>query len=112
MVFEQVDFQYYEHQPLIENFNLEVAPGETIAIVGETGAGKTTIVNLLMRYYPLTRGEIYVDDVPLSQLSQTQLRSLFGIVLQETWLHQGTILENLTYGQPNASLEDVKKGRL
>ena len=110
VVFEQVDFQYYEHQPLIENFNLEVAPGETIAIVGETGAGKTTIVNLLMRYYPLTRGEIYVDDVPLSQLSQTQLRSLFGIVLQETWLHQGTILENLTYGQPNASLEDVKKG--
>ena len=110
VVFEQVDFQYYEHQPLIENFNLEVAPGETIAIVGETGAGKTTIVNLLMRYYPLTRGEIYVDDVPLSQLSQTQLRSLFGIVLQETWLHQGTISENLTYGQPNASLEDVKKG--
>lgn len=110
VVFEQVDFQYYEHQPLIENFNLEVAPGETIAIVGETGAGKTTIVNLLMRYYPLTRGEIYVDDVPLSQLSQTQLRSLFGIVLQETWLHQGTILENLTYGLPNASLEDVKKG--
>ncbi|MFW7432140.1 ABC transporter ATP-binding protein [Vagococcus carniphilus] len=105
--FKEVAFSYQKDTPLIENFNLLVEPGKTIAIVGKTGAGKSTLVNLLMRFYEVTSGEILIDDVPIKEIPRDTLRQSFGMVLQETWLFQGTIWENLTFGNPNATKEEV-----
>lgn len=105
--FKEVAFSYQKETPLIEDFNLLVEPGKTIAIVGKTGAGKSTLVNLLMRFYEVTSGEILIDDIPIKEIPRDTLRQSFGMVLQETWLFQGTIWENLTFGNPNATKEEV-----
>ncbi len=98
VAFEQVCFRYKEDVPLIENMNIHVKPGQMVAIVGPTGAGKTTLVNLLLRFYELNSGRITIDGVDISRMSRTGLRSLFGMVLQDTWLYKGTIMENIGYG--------------
>lgn len=105
--FKQVSFSYDVTRPLIENFNLIVNPGETIAIVGKTGAGKSTLVNLLMRFYDVSSGTILIDDIPITDMRRDDLRNSFGMVLQETWLFNGTIWDNLTFGNPEATKEQV-----
>jgi ATP-binding cassette subfamily B protein len=105
--FEHVNFSYKADEPLIVDMNIEAHPGQTIAIVGPTGAGKTTLVNLLMRFYELDRGRILVDGVDITQLPRGELRQLFGMVLQDTWLFNGTIRENIAYGRENASEEEI-----
>ncbi|MEG0775478.1 ABC transporter ATP-binding protein [Clostridium sp.] len=105
--FEHVDFRYVEDVPLIEDMNLDVKNGDTIAIVGPTGAGKTTLVNLLMRFYELNAGKISVDGVNVTDIKRNELRKMFGMVLQDTWLYNGTIKENIAYGKEGASMEDI-----
>ncbi len=105
--FEHVTFRYKEDVPLIENMNIDAKPGRTIAIVGPTGAGKTTLVNLLMRFYELNGGEILVDGVDITQLRRGDLRRMFGMVLQDTWLFNGTIRENIAYGREGATEEEI-----
>ena len=107
--FENVSFSYTPEEPLIENLNLSVAPGQNIAIVGPTGAGKTTIVNLLMRFYDVCGGTIRLDGQDTAALSREEVRSCFGMVLQDTWLFRGTIYENVAYGKPGASREEVEE---
>lgn len=102
-----VSFSYVPEKPLIENLNLLVESGQHIAIVGPTGCGKTTLINLLMRFYDVVGGEIKVSGHPIKSLTRNSLRSNFGIVLQETWLFKGTVRENIAYGRPDASLEEV-----
>lgn len=102
IVFENVSFGYSEDKPLFENLNLEVKPGQLVAIVGHTGAGKTTMVNLLMRFYEPSSGRILVDGVDIKKLSRENLRKIFGMVLQDTWLFNGTIKENIAYGREGA----------
>ncbi|HXZ99463.1 MAG TPA: ABC transporter ATP-binding protein [Candidatus Binatia bacterium] len=104
---ENVHFRYEPAKPLIADFNLEVEPGDTIAIVGPTGAGKTTIVNLLMRFYEIEAGWIKLDGISTRQLTRDTVRSAFGMVLQDTWLFAGTIRENIAYGKEGASDEEV-----
>ncbi|HKL95076.1 MAG TPA: ABC transporter ATP-binding protein [Haploplasma sp.] len=106
--FKDVYFNYLPEVPVIRGFSAEVKAGQTVAIVGPTGAGKTTMVNLLMRFYDIDRGKISIDNIDTLDMSKDDVRSLFAMVLQDTWLFEGTILENLTYGT-NATLEDVKK---
>lgn len=106
--FNGVDFRYKEEEPLIENMNLDVKRGETIAIVGPTGAGKTTLVNLLMRFYELNGGRITVDGVDIRDMKRSSLRRIFGMVLQDTWLFNGTIRENIAYGRENATTEEIR----
>jgi ATP-binding cassette subfamily B protein len=105
--FQHVKFGYKEDAPLMEDMNIDVKPGQTIAIVGPTGAGKTTLVNLLMRFYELNSGKITVDGVDITQLKRGNLRRLFGMVLQDTWLFNGTIRDNIAYGREGATDEEV-----
>jgi ATP-binding cassette, subfamily B, multidrug efflux pump len=106
--FSHVDFSYRPDHPLIRDFSVTVKPGQKIAIVGPTGAGKTTMINLLMRFYEPGSGAIRVDGIDTSKITRKSLRRSFGMVLQDTWLFAGTILENLTYGKPSATLDEVK----
>lgn len=105
--FRDVDFQYVAAKPLIRNFNLEVKPGEMVAIVGPTGAGKTTLINLLMRFYDVTKGAITVDGHDIRHLSRQDYRKQFGMVLQDAWLYEGTIKENLRFGNLQATDEEI-----
>ncbi len=105
--FEDVSFSYTSEVPLIGHMNLEVKPGQRVAIVGPTGCGKTTVINLLMRFYDVNKGKITLDGVPIQDLTWESLRSSYGMVLQETWLKAGTILENISYGKPDATREEV-----
>ncbi len=104
---DHVDFRYRPEVPLIENLNLSVRPGERVALVGPTGCGKTTIINLLMRFYDVDAGEIRVDGVPVRRATRRSLRRNFGMVLQDTWLKAGTIRENIAYAKPDATMEEV-----
>ena len=105
--FSNVFFNYEENVPVIQGFTAKVKAGQTVAIVGPTGAGKTTMVNLLMRFYDLDSGSITIDGVDIFEMKRNNVRELFAMVLQDTWLFEGTILENLTYGV-KASLDEVK----
>ena len=105
--FRNVDFQYVENKPLIRNFNLDVEPGEMVAIVGPTGAGKTTLINLLMRFYDVTAGAILVDGQDIRDLSRQDYRRQFGMVLQDAWLYEGSIKENLRFGNLEATDEEI-----
>ncbi len=105
--FKNVNFGYLPDKQIIHNFNFTALPGEKIAIVGQTGAGKTTIVNLLMRFYEVDGGEILIDGVSTKELNRTYVRSLFGMVLQDTWLFEGTVKENLRFGNPNATDQEI-----
>lgn len=104
---DHVDFSYRPDVKLIENLNLDVKPGQRIAIVGPTGCGKSTVINLLMRFYDVDGGSISVDDVDVRQLARKSLRGNYGMVLQETWLKNGTIRENILYGKPDATEEEM-----
>lgn len=102
-----VSFSYSANKSLIENFNLKVKPGDKIAIVGPTGCGKTTLINLLMRFYNINSGEIKIDNINIDNITRSSARGLYGMVLQDTWLYAGTVRENIAYGKPDASLEEV-----
>lgn len=106
--FEHVKFGYEPNQPIINDVSLEVKEGQTVAIVGPTGAGKTTIVNLLMRFYELNQGSIKIDGVSLTDMSKEQVRSLYAMVLQDTWLFNGTIRENIAYGIEGATEKEIE----
>ncbi len=105
--FNHVDFAYDPAKPIIRDFSVKIEPGMQVAIVGPTGAGKTTIINLLMRFYDPQSGYIAIDGVPTREMKRADVRKLFGMVLQDTWLFSGTIEENLRYGRPNATHEDI-----
>ena len=107
VTFNDVDFRYSADKPLIDNLNLEAQPGQTVAIVGPTGAGKTTLVNLLMRFYDLDGGAITMDGVDIATVPRSHVRRNIGMVLQDTWLFGGTIRDNIAYGRPGASEEDI-----
>ncbi|MCD8037782.1 MAG: ABC transporter ATP-binding protein/permease [Lachnospiraceae bacterium] len=104
---ENVAFSYNPGQKLIDNFNLEVKPGQRVAIVGPTGCGKTTVINLLMRFYDVNKGSIKIDGTDIRSMTRKSLRDSFGMVLQDTWLHAGTIRENIVMGKPDATDEEV-----
>jgi ATP-binding cassette subfamily B protein len=104
-----VSFRYVKDRPLIEGLNLRARPGERVAIVGPTGSGKTTLINLLMRFYDPDAGEILVDGLPARRISRDSLRRQFGMVLQDTWLREGTIRENIAYGRPDAPPEEIEE---
>ncbi len=104
---ENVAFSYKKNAPLIQNLSLNVKPGQRIAIVGPTGCGKTTMINLLMRFYDVDAGEIRVSGYPIKSLTRDSLRRNYGMVLQETWLKAGTVAENISYGKPDASREEI-----
>ena len=107
VVFDSVSFRYKPDVPLIEDMNLEVEPGQTVAIVGPTGAGKTTVVNLLMRFYEINGGSISIDGVDIRDMARDDLRRLFGMVLQDTWLFNGTIRDNIAYGREDATESEI-----
>ena len=109
VVFKDVSFRYVNDQPLIENFNLIVKPGQTVAIVGPTGAGKTTIVNLIMRFYEIDSGTITLDGVNTKMMTRDDLRRQFGMVLQETWLFSGSMRENIAFGSTNPTENQVSE---
>ncbi len=104
-----VSFRYTKDRPLIEHFDLQVQPGMRIAIVGPTGCGKTTLINLLMRFYEVTNGRITVDGQDIRKLSRHSLRSAYGMVLQDTWIKNGTVRDNIRFGKPDASEEEILK---
>jgi len=105
--FEHVSFSYDPERPLIEDLSLVAAPGQTVAIVGPTGAGKTTLVNLVMRFYDVTSGRITLDGVDIAAMPRTELRDQIGMVLQDTWLFEGTIRDNIAYGRPGATEDEI-----
>ena len=107
VVFEHVDFSYREGVELIKDLNLKVSPGNMVAIVGPTGAGKSTLVNLLMRFYDVNQGAIYIDGTDIREIKRDDLRSRFGMVLQESWLFKGTVEENIGYGSKEVSMEQI-----
>lgn len=107
--FEQVSFRYLKDEPLIEDLNIDVQEGQKVAIVGPTGAGKTTLVNLLMRFYEVTDGSIKVGGIDIRDLKRGTLRRMFGMVLQDTWLFNGTIRDNIAYGREDATSEEVEE---
>ncbi|HEU4571625.1 MAG TPA: ABC transporter ATP-binding protein [Candidatus Limnocylindrales bacterium] len=107
VAFEHVSFRYEPDRPLIEDLSLVADPGETVAIVGPTGAGKTTLVNLLMRFYEIDEGRITVDGIDTREVTRDDLRRTFGMVLQDTWLFHGTIRENIAYGREGASEDEI-----
>jgi ABC-type multidrug transport system fused ATPase/permease subunit len=109
ITFSDVTFSYIEGRPVLANFNLEIMPGEAVAIVGNTGAGKTTIVNLLNRFYDVNSGSITIDEIDIRTVTQESLRSKIGLVLQEPFLFQGTIRENIKYGRPGATDDEVTR---
>ena len=104
---ENVDFSYVPDKKLIENLNLHVAPGERVAIVGPTGCGKTTIINLLMRFYDVNSGKISVEEKDIRDVTRKSLRNSYGMVLQETWLRNATVAENIAMAKPDASREEI-----
>ena len=104
---DHVSFSYHKEHPLIQDFNLKVQPGQRIALVGPTGCGKTTMINLLMRFYDTDEGEIQVDGVPSQKIARDALRSLYGMVLQDTWMFKGSVRDNIAYGKPDATDEEV-----
>ncbi|MBR3131498.1 ABC transporter ATP-binding protein [Candidatus Saccharibacteria bacterium] len=106
--FHDVSFSYDKKTPVIKHFSAKIEPGEQVAIVGPTGAGKTTIINLLMRFYDPDSGYITIDNIPTSEMRRSDVRALFGMVLQDTWLFSGTIQDNLKYGRESASLSEIK----
>jgi len=106
--FEHVYFSYNPDTPLIEDMNLEALPGESVAIVGPTGAGKTTLVNLLMRFYEINSGRITIDGIDIRDMRRDDLRKIFGMVLQDTWLFNGTIRDNIAYGKDDVSFEEIR----
>jgi ATP-binding cassette subfamily B protein len=107
VAFDEVFFRYEEDEPLIEDLSLKVSPGQMVAIVGPTGAGKTTLVNLIMRFYDLDSGTITLDGVDIETLQRSALRSQIGMVLQDTWLFRGTIRDNIAYGRPDATDDEI-----
>ncbi|WP_338540969.1 ABC transporter ATP-binding protein [Paenibacillus tundrae] len=107
VAFQGVNFGYKDDELLIRNMNIDVKPGQTVAIVGPTGAGKTTLINLLMRFYEIQDGQIKIDGVNIQDMERSKLRSLFGMVLQDTWLFNGTIRDNIAYGREGATSEEV-----
>ena len=107
--FHDVNFSYLPGRPVIRDFSVKIKPGMKVAIVGPTGAGKTTLINLLMRFYEPSSGYITVDGVPTREMTRADVRGLFGMVLQDTWLFSGTVEENLRYGRFSASLDDIKR---
>ena len=105
---DHVDFSYSPDKKLITNFDLHVAPGSKVAIVGPTGCGKTTLINLLMRFYDADKGDIRIDGTSIYNMKRDTLRSMYGMVLQESWLYNATVRENIAYGKPDASLDEIK----
>jgi len=104
---DNVSFSYVPERPLIRNFNLKVKPGQRVAIVGPTGSGKTTVINLLMRFYDVNSGSVKVEDIDIRDITRKSLRGNYGMVLQDTWLKSGTIRENIAMGNPNATDEEI-----
>lgn len=104
---DRVSFSYEKSHPLIRDFHLQVKPGQRIALVGPTGCGKTTMINLLMRFYDVDAGEIRVDGQPIKKIGRDSLRSLYGMVLQDTWMFKGSVRDNIAYGKPDATDEEV-----
>jgi ATP-binding cassette subfamily B protein len=107
VTFADVSFRYEPDKPLIDDLNLDVKAGQTVAIVGPTGAGKTTLVNLLMRFYEIDGGRITVDGIETRELTRDDLRRTFGMVLQDTWLFHGTIRENIAYGRLDTTEDEI-----
>ena len=107
VILDNVSFGYAADKPVIKNFSVNIKPRQSVAIVGPTGAGKTTIVNLLMRFYDIDSGSIKIDGIDTSTISRQDVRRLFGMVLQDTWLFQGTIAENIAYGRPSATHDEI-----
>lgn len=105
---DDLHFSYNESQPLIQNFHFEAKPGQTIAIVGKTGCGKTTLINLFMRFYDQQKGHIYIDGVDTLKMNRDDLRKMYGMVLQDSWLFKGTVKDNIAYGKPEASDEEIE----
>ena len=104
-----VNFSYVPEKPLITDFNLHVKPGQNVAIVGPTGCGKTTLINLLMRFYDVNSGDIKIDGTSIYDIKRNSLRSLYGMVLQESWLYNASIRDNNAHGKPDATLDEVKQ---
>ena len=104
---EDVYFSYEPDQKLIENFNLHVKPGQRVAIVGPTGCGKTTLINLLMRFYDVNEGKISVDSHEIRDITRGSLRTNYGMVLQDTWIRNGTVKENIVIGKPDATMDEI-----